>query len=130
MVGNSGARCSRTWATLISLAAAATSTEGATCSARSIASDRVMLAANAAGVQARIAVASTAADRWRQDGSMLQILTAARQLAKLMEVNMIVARGSYRSGTVARFGSSRWSASVTTNALPPDGRFAAAISPP
>src|ERR1700689_5027361 len=106
MVGNSGARCSRTSATLISLAAAATSTEGATCSARSIASDRVMLAARATGVQHRIAAASTAADRWRQDGSIFEILTAACQQAKLMDIKLIVSRDGYRSGTVARCWSS------------------------
>src|ERR1700722_1001394 len=106
MVGNSGARCSFVSATLISLAAAATSTEGATCSARSIASDRVMLAARATGVQHRIAAASTAADRRRQNGSILEILTAPCQQSKLMEVKLIVSGDGYRSGTVARCGSS------------------------
>ena len=77
----------------MSLAAAATSTEGATCNARSIASDKVMVAADAIGVQQRIAVASTAAEMWRQVGSILKSLTAARERAKLMEINLNVGGG-------------------------------------
>jgi hypothetical protein len=52
-----------------------------------------MLAADATGAHARIAPASTAAVRWRQNSSILKILTAARQPAKLMDIKLILRRG-------------------------------------